>query len=175
MGSPRLTTTTNIMVKREVERWDPPNKEMPKYPIPLWGATSIKVKANEAVGPIFQVTRENDFAANELKSDPLTQKKPEMGDKLVPTHATPTKIPSTVSTELAPLKLHVMLEVCPLLNMAQLMVSLMARMDLSHKHPLEPRKKTDHTHPSMDLFSKVLKLEVANLHQCLLPRLIQNF
>jgi len=69
---------------KEVERWDPPNKEMPKYPIPLWGATSIKVKAPEAVGPIFPVSRENDFAANELKSDPLTQAKPEMGDKLVP-------------------------------------------------------------------------------------------
>jgi len=81
------------MVKREVERWDPPNKEMPKYPIPLWGATSIKVKANEAVGPIFQVTRENDFAANELKSDPLTQKKPEMGDKLVPYPCYPNQDP----------------------------------------------------------------------------------
>merc|ERR1712154_254316 len=93
MGSPRLTTTTNIVVKREVERWDPPNKEMPKYPIPLWGATSIKVKANEAVGPIFQVTRENDFAANEMKSDPLTQKKPEMGDKLVPYPCYPNQDP----------------------------------------------------------------------------------
>merc|ERR1711963_839979 len=91
VDSPRLTTTTNIMVKREVERWDPPNKEMPKYPIPLWGATSIKVKATEAVGPIFPVERGNDFAANELKADPLTQAKPAMGDKLVPYPCYPVK------------------------------------------------------------------------------------
>ena len=57
---------------KEVERWDPPNKEQPKYPIPLWGACSIKVKGNEAVGPIFPVKRENDFAANALKADVLT-------------------------------------------------------------------------------------------------------
>ena len=76
---------------KEVERWDPPNKEMPKYPIPLWGATSIKVQAKEAVGPIFPVKRENDFAPNELKADPLTQAKPEMGDKLVPYPCYPVK------------------------------------------------------------------------------------
>merc|ERR1712110_882113 len=90
MGSPPLTTPNKGLIHlkakmgKEVERRDPPNKEMPKYPIPLWGATSIKVKAPEAVGPIFPVSRENDFAANELKSDPLTQAKPAMGDKLVP-------------------------------------------------------------------------------------------
>merc|ERR1711983_220664 len=71
------------MGRREVERWDPPNKEMPKYPIPLWGATSVKVPGKEAVGPIFQVKRDNDFAANALKADPLTQPKPEMGDKVI--------------------------------------------------------------------------------------------
>merc|ERR1712086_883549 len=58
--------------------------ESAKIPIPLWGATSMKVKGSEAVGPIFNVKRENDFAANELKSDPLTTKKPEMGDKMIP-------------------------------------------------------------------------------------------
>lgn len=73
-----------IMVKREVERWEPASVESAKNPIPLWGATSIKVKGSEAVGPIFDVKRENDFAANELKSDPLTTKKPEMGDKMIP-------------------------------------------------------------------------------------------
>ena len=73
-----------IMVKREVERWEPAAVESAKNPIPLWGATSIKVKGSEAVGPIFDVKRENDFAANELKSDPLTTKKPEMGDKMIP-------------------------------------------------------------------------------------------
>ena len=72
------------MVKREVERWEPAAVESAKNPIPLWGATSIKVKGSEAVGPIFDVKRENDFAANELKSDPLTTKKPEMGDKMIP-------------------------------------------------------------------------------------------
>jgi len=69
---------------REVERWEPASLESAKIPIPLWGATSIKVKGSEAVGPIFNVKRENDFAANELKSDPLTTKKPEMGDKMIP-------------------------------------------------------------------------------------------
>ena len=69
---------------REVERWEPANVEMAKNPIPLWGATSIKVKGSEAVGPIFNVKRENDFAANELTSDPLTTKKPQMGDKMIP-------------------------------------------------------------------------------------------
>merc|ERR1712029_947858 len=68
---------------REVERWDPPNREISKCPIPLWGATSIKVPGKEAVGPIFNVKRENDFAANELKADPLTQKKPEAGNKVI--------------------------------------------------------------------------------------------
>merc|ERR1712241_160687 len=98
MGSQPLLTTPNkglIHLKakmgKEVERWDPPNKEMPKYPIPLWGATSIKVQAKEAVGPIFPVKRENDFAANELKSDPLTQAKPEMGEKFVPYPCYPVK------------------------------------------------------------------------------------
>merc|ERR1712018_812042 len=97
MGSPPLTTPNKGLIHleakmgKEVERWDPPNKEMPKYPIPLWGATSIKVKATEAVGPIFPVERGNDFAANELKADPLTQAKPAMGDKLVPYPCYPVK------------------------------------------------------------------------------------
>lgn len=50
------------MPRREVERWDPPNRTMPKHPIPLWGATSTYIRANEAVGPIFPVQRENTFA-----------------------------------------------------------------------------------------------------------------
>merc|ERR1719384_192522 len=79
------------MAPRQVERWDTANVETPKYPIPLWGATSIKVKAPEAVGPIFPVAREHDFAANELKADPLTQAKPAMGDKLVPYPCYPVK------------------------------------------------------------------------------------
>merc|ERR1712018_732557 len=97
MGSPPLTTPNKGLIHleakmgKEVERWDPPNKEMPKYPIPLWGATSIKVKATEAVGPIFPVERGNDFAANELKSDPLTQAKPAMGEKFVPYPCYPVK------------------------------------------------------------------------------------
>jgi len=65
--------------------------EMAKNPIPLWGATSIKVKGSEAVGPIFNVKRENDFAANELTLDPLTTKKPEMGDKMIPYPCYPIK------------------------------------------------------------------------------------
>jgi len=72
------------MAPREVERWDLPNKKAEIDPIPLWGATSIKVQGREAVGPILPVKRENDFAANELKADPLTRAKPAMGDKLVP-------------------------------------------------------------------------------------------
>ena len=79
------------MAPRQVERWDTANVETPKYPIPLWGATSIKVKAPEAVGPIFPVAREHDFAANELKADPLTQPKPAMGEKLVPYPCYPVK------------------------------------------------------------------------------------
>jgi len=50
------------MPRREVERWDPPNRTMPKHPIPLWGATSTYIRANEAVGPIFPVKRENNYA-----------------------------------------------------------------------------------------------------------------
>merc|ERR1711936_3968 len=53
---------TSDMPRREVERWDPPNRTMPKHPIPLWGATSTYIRANEAVGPIFPVQRENTFA-----------------------------------------------------------------------------------------------------------------
>jgi len=79
------------MGKREVERWDPPNKEMPKYPIPLWGATSVKVPGQEAVGPVLPVDRKNDFAANMLKDDPLTQAKPEMGGKVTSYPCYPVK------------------------------------------------------------------------------------
>merc|ERR1712088_656623 len=79
VDSPPLTTKNHIRNNHGSR-----SVEMAKNPIPLWGATSIKVKGSEAVGPIFDVKRENDFAANELKSDPLTTKKPEMGDKMIP-------------------------------------------------------------------------------------------
>lgn len=52
------------MPRKEVERWDPPNRTMPKHPIPLWGATSTYIRANDMAGPIFPVKRENDYAAN---------------------------------------------------------------------------------------------------------------
>jgi len=79
------------MAPRQVERWDTNDVATPKHPIPLWGGTSIKVKAPEAVGPIFPVKREHDFAANELKADPLTRAKPPMGEKLVPYPCYPLK------------------------------------------------------------------------------------
>jgi len=72
-----------VKMGREVDRWDPPNRDVSKDRIPLWGATSKKVPGNEAVGPIFNVKRENDFAANELKADPLTQVKPQPGNKII--------------------------------------------------------------------------------------------
>jgi len=52
------------MPRKEVERWDPPNRIMPKHPIPLWGSTSTYIRANDMAGPIFPVKRENDYAAN---------------------------------------------------------------------------------------------------------------
>ena len=52
------------MPRREVERWDPPNREMPKYPVPLWGNTSTYIRANDVAGPVFPVKRNNDYAAN---------------------------------------------------------------------------------------------------------------
>merc|ERR1712038_1944594 len=120
---------------RQVDRWDTDNKEMPKYPIPLWGATSIKVKAPEAVGPIFPVKREHDFAANELKSDPLTQAKQPWGKSLFPTHAIQSRKTNMVSMVWAPLNPPVMLGVNPKLNMVPLMVLLMAKMVLCPNHP----------------------------------------
>ena len=52
------------MPRKEVERWDPPNRTIPTHPIPLWGATSTYIRANDVAGPIFPVKRDNDFAAN---------------------------------------------------------------------------------------------------------------
>jgi len=61
------------MPRREVERWDPPNKEMPKYPVPLWGNTSTYIRANDVAGPVFPVKRNNDYAANAPQEKPPPQ------------------------------------------------------------------------------------------------------
>lgn len=50
------------MGKTEVQRWDPPNSEMPKLPFPAWGATSKYIRANDLAGPVFPVERKNDAA-----------------------------------------------------------------------------------------------------------------
>ena len=63
------------MPRREVERWDPPNREMPKYPIPLWGASSTFIRANDVAGPIFPVKRNNDYAANAPQEKPPEHEK----------------------------------------------------------------------------------------------------
>jgi len=47
---------------KEVKRWDPPNAEMPKYPIPLWGACSKYIKVGENNGPVYPAKRENGYA-----------------------------------------------------------------------------------------------------------------
>lgn len=54
---------------KEVKRWDPPNREMPKFPIPLWGATSKYIRVEEHNGPVFPVKRANDFALEAPKAD----------------------------------------------------------------------------------------------------------
>lgn len=54
---------------KEVERWDPPNREVPKLPIPLWGATSKYIRVEESNGPVFPVKRTNDFALHAPKTD----------------------------------------------------------------------------------------------------------
>jgi len=54
---------------KEVQRWDPPNKEMPKLPIPLWGATSKYIRVEENNGPVYPSTRVNGFAEAAPKLD----------------------------------------------------------------------------------------------------------
>ena len=75
---------------------------------------------------------------------------------------------------LVPLKLHVMLEVCPRINTVPLMDLLMARTVLFPTHQLVPRKLTGHALASMALFG-VLELAAASMLPCLLPRWAQNF
>jgi len=58
------------MPRKEVQRWDPPNREMPKYPVPLWGNTSTYIRANDVAGPVFPVKRNNDYAANAPQEKP---------------------------------------------------------------------------------------------------------
>lgn len=53
---------------KEVQRWDPPNREMPKLPIPLWGACSKYIRVEEGCAVIKSVKRTNDFALNAPKS-----------------------------------------------------------------------------------------------------------
>jgi len=55
------------MGRKEVERWDTPNAEQPKLPFPAWGATSKYIRSGDVAGPIFPVSRENDFAKNAPK------------------------------------------------------------------------------------------------------------
>merc|ERR1711884_318968 len=157
------------MGRREVERWDPPNKEMPKYPIPLWGATSVKVPGKEAVGPIFQVKRDNDFAANALKADPLTQPKPEMGDKVISYPCYPVGTRNMASQESVHPNPPVMLEDCQPWLLVLPMASLMAKMFLclSHQGLLAACLQS-----WLVLFSLVLELAVVPTHQCPCPRMM---
>jgi len=53
---------------KEVQRWDPPNSEIPKFPFPAWGATSKFIRANDLAGPVFPVERKNDAATMTPKS-----------------------------------------------------------------------------------------------------------
>jgi len=63
------TFFTNPKMGKEVKRWDPPNATMPKYPIPLWGATSKYIKVEENNGPVYPAKRENGFAEAVPKLD----------------------------------------------------------------------------------------------------------
>jgi len=47
---------------KEVQRWDPPNRAQEKFPIPVWGASSKYIKQSDLCGPVFPVSRKNDFA-----------------------------------------------------------------------------------------------------------------
>ena len=55
------------MGRKEVQRWDTPNAEQPKLPFPAWGATSKYIRSGDVAGPVFPVSRENDFAKNAPK------------------------------------------------------------------------------------------------------------
>merc|ERR1711899_290757 len=78
------TFFTNPKMGKEVKRWDPPNATMPKYPIPLWGATSKYIKVEENNGPVYPAKSEK--SSHSYKCDVIADiKMPKLfvGPKLV--------------------------------------------------------------------------------------------
>jgi hypothetical protein len=141
---------------KEVERWDPPNAAMDKFPIPPWGNSSKYVKTGDLYGPIFPVKRNNDYAeaAPKLTAPPEpktlsypvahiskrdhTYKCDTIADiKLPPLLIGPKLIPEGKNSFVATTPMH---EVIPQFNAPILIATIKGVTASNHHNPPAPEK-----------------------------------
>merc|ERR1711971_1087571 len=86
MGSPPLTTKNRIRNNHGSRSGEMGTRQRGdgQGPHPIVGSYLHQSQGFRSCRTHLRREEENDFAANELKSDPLTTKKPEMGDKMIP-------------------------------------------------------------------------------------------